>query len=234
MPYYADNLSGENLRRCYEVAPSRVRRYLDAEIAHVRDRLRPADTLLELGCGYGRIVFQLAPHAARCVGIDTAPTNLELAARLGASHANCEFLLMDAANLALADDAFDAVVCLQNGIRAFGCDQEKLVREAVRVCRPGGQVLFSSYAEEFWPHRLAWFETQAAHGLMGAIDHKATGDGVIVCEDGFRAGFMRPADFTDLWRRLGIPADITQVDGSATFCACRIPGDPKLDKTTRI
>ncbi len=223
MSYYADNLSGDNLRRCYDVAPPRVRRYLAAEIAHAAGKLRPTDTVLELGCGYGRIVFALAPHIARIVGIDTAPANLALAARLGADHRNCEFLPMDAADLDFPDGSFDAVLCLQNGICAFGCDHERLVREAARVCRPGGRLFFSSYAEEFWPHRLAWFELQAAHGLMGAIDHEATGDGVIVCEDGFRAGFMGPAEFAALWKRLGLAADITTVDGSATFCESVVP-----------
>jgi len=223
MPYYADSLSGDNLRRCYGVAPPRVRRYLTAEIAHVRERLRPVDTVLELGCGYGRIVLTLAPHVARIVGIDTAPANLALAAQLGAAYPNCDFLAMDAVDLDFPDGSFDAVLCLQNGICAFGCDQEQLVREAARACRPGGRLFFSSYAEEFWTDRLAWFELQAAHGLMGAIDHEATGDGVIVCADGFRSGFMGPAEFTALWQRLGLAADVTTVDGSATFCESVVP-----------
>lgn len=218
MAYYADNLSGENLRRCYGVAPPRVRRYLQAEIDHVAAKLQPSDTVLELGCGYGRIIFALAPRAALLVGVDTAPANLELAARLGAGHPGCVFVEMDASELAFADNAFDTVLCLQNGICAFGCDKERLVREAARVCRPGGRLFFSSYAEEFWPHRLAWFELQAAHGMMGAIDDKRTGDGIIVCEDGFRAGFMRPGEFADLWRSVGLAAEVSNVDGSATFC----------------
>lgn len=223
MSYYADKLSGENLRRCYEVAPPRVRRYLRAEIEHVMSRLRPTDAVMELGCGYGRIVFALADRAARLVGVDIAPANIELATRLGAARDECEFHLMDATDLELPDDTFDSVLCLQNGICAFGCDREALVREAARVCRSGGRLVFSSYAAEFWPHRLAWFEAQAAHGMMGAVDHEASGDGVIVCADGFRAGLMTPGEFAELWRRVGLEPEISNVDGSATFCESIVP-----------
>jgi SAM-dependent methyltransferase len=61
---------------------------------------------------------------------------------------------MDASALALDDGVFDAVVCVQNGICAFGVDRVQLVREALRVARPGGLAMFSTYAEGFWSHRL--------------------------------------------------------------------------------
>jgi len=125
---------------------------------------------------------------------------------------------MDALDLRFPDDEFDFVACVQNGICAFGVDQEALAREALRVTRPGGRVVFSSYAEQFWPHRLAWFEDQARRGLVGDIDCSSTGDGVIVCKDGFRAGVMTPADFRWLGSKVGVVPVITEVDGSSVFC----------------
>src|SRR5947209_3540059 len=43
------------------------------------------------------------------------------------------------------------------------------------------------YTPQFWEHRLEWFEIQAAHHLIGEIDYQTTGNGTIVCKDGFRA-----------------------------------------------
>ncbi len=54
MGYYSTHLAAERLRRCYEIAPTRVRRYLRAEIDFVLSRSGPAADVLELGCGYGR------------------------------------------------------------------------------------------------------------------------------------------------------------------------------------
>ena len=216
--YYNEHLSGARLCECYEVAPPHVRQYLDAEIEFVRGRLHETDSVLELGCGYGRVAFELARTAARVVGIDTAAESIALARELAGENARGAFWVMDALALEFDDGEFDAVVCVQNGVCAFGVDRLALLREALRVTRPGGRVLFSSYAAGFWPHRLEWFERQAKRGLVGEIDHERTGGGVIVCRDGFRAGAMSPRDFTDLCGRLGLTPAITEVDGSSVFC----------------
>ncbi|MFH2003026.1 MAG: class I SAM-dependent methyltransferase [Planctomycetota bacterium] len=223
MSYYAQRLSGERLRQCYDLAQLRVKQYLQAEIDHVLQRLREEDSVLELGCGYGRIALELAKKVSHVTGIDTAHESIELGKQLAGKATTCEFVDMDAANLTFPDNSFDAVLCLQNGICAFGVDKTRLVREAARVCRPKGRVIFSSYAKRFWPHRLEWFELQSAHGLLGEIDRKATGEGVIVCKDGFKADFMQPSDFEALWKSLGLIPKIMEVDNSITFCETEIP-----------
>ncbi len=209
--YYAGNLSGERLRQCYELASARVRRYLDAEIEFVRGGLRPTDAVLELGCGYGRVAFELAKRARAVVGIDTAVESLDLARRLGGTEPRCVFLEMDAVVLSFGDDEFDLVACVQNGVCAFGVDPGQLAREAVRVTRPGGRVLFSTYSESFWPERLEWFEAQSRAGLLGEMDRDETGNGTIVCKDGFRSGMLTVAQLRSL--------------GAAMYCRRRLIGE---------
>jgi 2-polyprenyl-6-hydroxyphenyl methylase/3-demethylubiquinone-9 3-methyltransferase len=229
MPYYSETLAGRRLRMCYEIAPPRVQQYLEAEISFVIDRLAADDSILDLGCGYGRAALPFATAARRVVGIDTAAESLALARELAgagesaAAGSRCEFLEMDATALRFPDGEFDVVACIQNGICAFGIDPLTLVREAVRVARPGGRVLFSSYAERFWPHRLRWFELQAAEGLLGEIDRARTGEGVIVCVDGFRAGTMSATRFRSLCAALGVTPKITEVDNSSLFCELVAP-----------
>lgn len=224
MPYYSEKLAGRRLWRCYEIAPPRVRQYLEAEIGFILDRLGAEDSILDLGCGYGRAALPFATLARRVVGIDTSTESLALArelagtGELAGADSRCEFLQMDATDLHFADHEFDVVACIQNGICAFGVDQTRLVREAVRVTRPGGRVLFSSYADSFWPHRLRWFELQAEQGMLGEIDYARTGEGVIVCVDGFRAGTMSADRFRSLCSAIGITPRITEVDGSSLFC----------------
>ena len=234
MGYYREKLSGTRLRECYEIASPRVQQYFHAEIRHVLTRIEAADAVLELGCGYGRVVMELARVADWVVGIDTSAESLALARQLAESTSNCEFLEMDAVDLHFPDGEFDVVVCIQNGICAFGVDKERLLREAIRVTRPAGRVILSTYAERFWPHRLEWFEQQAERGLVGDIDHDATGNGVIVCKDGFRAETVSPADLKMLCAQIGVAPNITptitptitpnitpiitEVDGSSVFC----------------
>lgn len=221
--YYSTKLSGDRLRQCYELASPRVKQYLEAEIKFVVSRLRPTDSVLELGCGYGRVAFRLADAAARVVGIDTSPESLILARHLAPPESRCRFLQMDASAPTFRDGAFDVVVCVQNGICAFAVDPERLMSEALRVTRPGGRALFSTYSAAFWPERLRWFESQAAAGLVGAIDYDQTEPGTVVCKDGFRAGTFSPEAFRVLCRRLGVEPVITTVDDSSVFCEILVP-----------
>ena len=217
--YYRAALSGERLQRVYAIAPPRVRRCLQAEIDYLRARLGPSDDVLELGCGYGRVMLELAPRVRGIMGVDLAPESLELGRKLAGGDSRVEFLEMNALDLTFPDNLFDAVVCVQNGICAFRVNPEKLVLEALRVTRRGGRAIFSSYAAGFWPHRLEWFELQAREGLVGEIDRERTGGGLIVCKDGFRAGTMEVGDFQSLCARLRLQAEIVEVDGSSVFCA---------------
>lgn len=216
--YYSERLSAERLRRCYEIAPPRVRQYLDAEIRYVADRVQPSNAVLELGCGYGRVLKELASGGRMLVGIDTSYASLQLARDYLRERSDCRLVLMDAAALGFRDRVFDVVVCIQNGISAFKVDRRALVAESIRVTRPGGRVLLSSYSDKFWDDRLEWFRLQAEHGLLGEIDWEATGDGVIVCRDGFKATTIRRDDFVSLMSTFDIQWRIREVDESSLFC----------------
>jgi 2-polyprenyl-6-hydroxyphenyl methylase/3-demethylubiquinone-9 3-methyltransferase len=232
--YYDDKLSAEKLRRVYDIAPARVQQYFEAEIEHVLTRIVPDSRVLELGCGYGRVLERLAGKSRFVVGIDTSLASLKLARQSLISSSNCHLARMNAIQLALADDSFDVVICIQNGISAFHVDPAQLINEAVRVTRPGGSVLFSSYSEKLWPDRLQWFEMQAQAGLLGAIDYEKTGDGQIVCTDGFTATTVTPEEFQRLTEHLDARVDITEVDESSVFCEiCLSTGSYKVHPSTR-
>jgi SAM-dependent methyltransferase len=215
--YYAQKLSAGRLRLCYDAAPPRIQQYLQAEIEFVLPKIKSLDSVLELGCGYGRVLRHLMRKAKTVVGIDRSDASLRLArAELGGGPP-LYVLEMDAAHLGFKQVQFDAVICVQNGLSAFRVDQRRLIEEAMRVTRPGGSVLFSSYATRFWDERLEWFRLQSRLGLIGEIDEAATGAGLIVCKDGFRTGTVGPNDFISIVAGLDIDPVVTEVDGSSLF-----------------
>jgi SAM-dependent methyltransferase len=219
--YYTDRLAAERLRRCYALAPPRVRQYLEAEIAHVSSRIRPGALVLDVGCGYGRAIPAWAERTGRSglvIGIDTSAESLGLARRALKACPNVCLIRMEAQSLGFIDEAFDVTACIQNGVSAFHVDERHLLEECLRVTRPGGTVLISSYAEKFWPTRLEWFRLQAREGLIGDIDEESTGRGVIACQDGFRATTVSVARFRELAGGLKADVTIEEVDGSSLFC----------------
>jgi SAM-dependent methyltransferase len=245
--YYAQRLSAERLARCYALAAPRMQRYLEQELMHLVDRIRPGDRVLELGCGYGRVTLRLAEAGADVVGIDLAEDSLALARRDAAAAGvgpRCAYLQMDATELRFDEASFDIVACVQNGIAAFRVDPQRLVAQAWRVLRPGGRLLLSTYTEAIWPERLAWFRAQADNGLVGPLDEDASRDGLIVCRDGFRSGRADVALFESLASPLGVEPMIEEVDASSLWCELRKPplfqphspnhGTPRPDDPRRL
>jgi 2-polyprenyl-6-hydroxyphenyl methylase/3-demethylubiquinone-9 3-methyltransferase len=218
MGYYSQRLAAERLKACYDSAPPRTKQYLEAEISFVLGKVSREQVVLELGCGYGRVIGRLIGRVKAVAGIDTSDESLTMARDFLGPAAAVRLARMNAVCLGFRDRVFDVTLCIQNGISAFAVDQAGLLREAVRVTRPSGTVLFSSYAARFWPHRLEWFEVQSAHGLIGPIDHDQTKNGLIVCTDGFRATTVSPEGFRSLAAEVGQDPTIVEVDGSSVFC----------------
>lgn len=216
--YYKEKLSANKLLKCYEIAPARIKQYLDAEIHFVISNLRGADLVLELGCGYGRVMKAVSRVVSWIVGNDTSKESLELARSYKESCKNCTVFLMNSSQLSFRSCVFDAVFCVQNGISAFGVDKKRLVAESIRVTKDNGIILFSSYSPRIWEARLEWFREQSRFGLIGEIDEEKTLDGTIVCKDSFRATTVSSDQFVELFDEFGLNASVTEVDESSIFC----------------
>ncbi|MHA1441439.1 MAG: class I SAM-dependent methyltransferase [Candidatus Heimdallarchaeota archaeon] len=219
--YYSKKLSANKLKRCYDVASPRIQQYLTEEINFVSQFIKPDMKVLELGCGYGRVVKLLAEKAKTVVGIDTSQESLDLAKGYLGTKSNYELKNMNAEKLDFQNESFDLVIGIQNGISAFKVDSKKLVMESLRVTKMGGYVLFSSYSENIWDARLEWFQKQSEEGLLGEIDYEKTGNGIIICKDGFKATTYSKEDFVDLMCHLQLKAEITEVDNSSIFCVIK-------------
>jgi 2-polyprenyl-6-hydroxyphenyl methylase/3-demethylubiquinone-9 3-methyltransferase len=218
MSYYEKKLAAEHLKKAYDLAPPRTRQYLKAEIEFVLLYVNSSHTVLELGCGYGRVLKPLAARARLVVGIDSSLASLKAAVNYMAGMENTALYAMNAARLAFPDNTFDRVICIQNGISAFHVPPDLLVAESIRVTRPGGLALFASYSEKFWEHRLEWFRIQSEHGLVGELDPEKTKNGEIVGRDGFHATTFSADDFSALMSGLDVSYQIQEVDNSSLFC----------------
>ncbi len=115
---------------------------------HVLDTfLSAGNSVLEIGCGTGRITRELARRRVRVVACDVNPLAVaKLRASLGAA-SDVTVTVGDARCLPFADEAFDAVVFAFNGLDFIHpeADRFRAVREIARVLRPGGVFIFSSH-----------------------------------------------------------------------------------------
>ncbi|MGB7055120.1 MAG: class I SAM-dependent methyltransferase [bacterium] len=215
--YYVKKLCDEKLMRCYKIAPPRIQQYLNAEIQHVLESISSDCRVLELGCGYGRVLQHLTKKSRSVFGIDISASSIELARQMLRGISTCHLFVMNAVRLGFKDNTFERVFCVQNGISAFHVDQRALISESIRVTKNRGLVLYSSYSAKIWPERLHWFKLQAEAGLLGEIDWQQTRNGVIVCKDGFTARTLSSEQFRDLTADLPVDVTIEEVDESSRF-----------------
>ena len=118
-------------------------RLLEYRLALVRNvaRPRPADVVLDLGCGNGHHLLALGPEVACGIGIDVSPGMIELArARLRSSpcRANLNFEVDNAEELKeIADESVDLAICI--GAFEHMLDKRAVlasILQGVKVWRP--------------------------------------------------------------------------------------------------
>lgn len=221
--YYSEKLSAERLKHVYEIGSPRLNQYLESEIHHLLKKIKPSDTVLEMGCGYGRIIKSLLSKAKKVVGVDISSDNINMAKEYLKEYKNVELFQKDVTDLNFEKETFDVTIVAQNGISAFKVKPEKLLTDCLRITKKGGIILFSTYSDKFWSERLKWFEKQSKEGLLGEIDKKKTCNGNIICKDGFTATTFTVEDFIALTNVFDITPNIVEVDESSLFCEIVVP-----------
>ena len=100
-------------------------------------------TVLDGGCGSGRLTRALARHAREVVGIDVAST-IDLVARAGANLDNLHLVQGSLLEIPLADEAFDVVWSM--GVIHHTGDTPRAFANLARVVSPGGTLYVWVYS----------------------------------------------------------------------------------------
>ncbi|MFF7459471.1 methyltransferase domain-containing protein [Kitasatospora sp. NPDC008115] len=142
-------------------------RTVDNSAAYLRDRLKPGQAVLDIGCGPGTITADLAELVGpdgRVVAADTSAEVLETAAAFvaGRGVSNVVFEVADVHRLPYADGEFDVVHAHQ--VLQHVADPVGALRELRRVTAEGGVVAARDvdYATMVWypeaPELVRWLE----------------------------------------------------------------------------
>ncbi len=116
-----------------------VSQNLDALLGALARRRSPPFRILDLGCGPGRDLAELARRGHLPTGLDGASRFAEMAR----AHAGCEVLHQDFLALALPAEAFDGIFCNASLFHVPRADLPRVLVELRSALAPGG-VLFAS------------------------------------------------------------------------------------------
>ncbi len=133
--------------------------------------VREGDGVLDLGCGWGRVLKPVMDKTASCIGLDISENMLKLSKKHLESNGHLSRLVRgDGTILPFNDNSFDMVyslLVLQHLSKENG---EAVFREIARVLRPGG-VAYIRVPGRFAPENLLFTLLQfiSIH-LLGAED----------------------------------------------------------------
>lgn len=116
----------------------------EAEQFIARRHIKPGTKVLDVACGTGNVSIPAAKAGAHVTGVDIA-TNLLTQARVHAKQEDVDITFEegDAEDLPFEDESFNLVVSMFGVM--FAPRPEIAVKELVRVCEHGGQIVLANW-----------------------------------------------------------------------------------------
>src|SRR5437763_10453546 len=122
-------------------------------------QLRPADRVLDLGCGAGWATRLLAARVpqGKVTGVDISDEMIERARRSSTNFSNIEFAVGSSEKIPAANDSCDKVLSIESFY--YYPDQGAALDELRRLLKPGGRffILINLYKDN--PYSLRWVQT---------------------------------------------------------------------------
>jgi MPBQ/MSBQ methyltransferase len=140
-----ERLWGEHVHLGHYGSPTAARDFRQAKEAFVHelvrwsglDQLPRGSRVLDVGCGIGGSARILArDYGFDVLGISISPGQIQRAQELTPSDLSCRFAVMDALDLPLPSESFDAVWSVEAG--PHRPDKQRYADELLRVLKPNG------------------------------------------------------------------------------------------------
>ncbi len=181
------------------------------DIIEIRKFLNKDSVVLEIGCGWGRVIKALAPYCKKFIGIDNSEAETIEAKSFLKDIDNVKVFLEDGKETHFPDNYFDAIVISGNTFGNLGENKENVLQEMKRLLKPDGKILLSVYSEGAKARRLK------AYKDIG-MKIKTTESKKIIFEGGLISEEFSKEDIESLFEKYGLKVQFRDISSVALFC----------------
>lgn len=128
-----------------------------AEAEYLAAHIMPGSSVLDIGCGDGRIIKYILPVTKDVIGLDIDPNAINLAKHKFADEPNLRLIEGDVFKLPFSTESFD-VITLMLTLVNLGDRKADALKEMKRVMKSTGKIIISVYSEDAWNHRIQQYK----------------------------------------------------------------------------
>lgn len=132
--------------------PESYKHWFQAEKEYLEKHITKDASVLEVGSGDGRSIYDLIPITKNITGIDHDKNAIQEAKDRFTEY-KFNFVLAGAENLLFDDESFDCVICMTS-FANFSTKKFKILEEMKRVLKKDGKIIISVFSENALSERM--------------------------------------------------------------------------------
>lgn len=184
--------------------PALLKEFFQKDIEYIQ-KMKKQEKVLEVGCGFGRLLRELSKKSEKVVGIDFSDLQLDQAKINLADCKKVSLVKMKAENLGFQNDFFNTTICMNSSLGNMPGIEEKVLEEMVRVTKPKGTIVIRVFADSE-EVKKAQFQNYQRLGMTNIKD-----DGRAVrTDEGFYSRRFKKEELINMFKTLGLEYKITK------------------------
>jgi 2-polyprenyl-6-hydroxyphenyl methylase/3-demethylubiquinone-9 3-methyltransferase len=193
-------------------SPPLFKDWFERENLYLRKIITKNSVVLDVGCGSGKNIKEIANIAQRVVGIDNDELFFKENEKTLLEFKNVEVFLEDAQKMHFKTNTFDYTICMGATFGNFGLNKAKILKEMKRVTKKDGKIIVSVYSEKALPVRLKVYKK------IGFLINKFSKDGTVIGEEGVISEQFSKEKLKNIFNEIDLDVKITKLGSIAYLC----------------
>lgn len=142
--------------------PDSYKKWFEEEKKYLLKHISKDSSVLEVGCGNGRSIFDILTITKNIKGIDHDQKAVDDARKNFSKYPNINFLKADATKLPLDNESFDFVICMTT-FANFADKKFIILDEMKRVLKNSGHIIISVFSEDAFDERMKVYKASGVN-----------------------------------------------------------------------